>query len=144
MTTTKILARDCTVEIETAVVDTFVEIGGLNSISFDRRKNRTDTGDFNSGGIEEHLPTETGKSVTAEGSYLTTLTTGVRDAGQARAELLSDLVGPAGMSRARVTDSEGDGFKGLASFDAGPTGGGKNDMHGWRCEITFSGPLTVV
>jgi hypothetical protein len=145
MALTKVLARDWSVEIETATPSTWVEVGGLTTLGFDQDKTDADTGDFQSGGWAGHMPVERGWSVSCEGHYLVdpTPTPNTRDPGQARAEELSALVGPAAMARVRITDPYLDTYVGVASYQARPTVGGKNDIAGWTCDISGDDALAT-
>lgn len=141
----KILAREFIFEIETAVADTWVEIGGINSFSPDRSKDDADTTDFNSGGWAQHLPAQRGLSVTLDGFFLED-DAGVRDAGQARVEEVAQIVGHTGLVGFRITSPATAGnnqISGEASFNYGGPGGGNNDAASWSAEAVFNGEPTI-
>ena len=95
MATTKIPARDFTIEIDTAYPGTpaWTAIGGLNSLTPSPSTNRADTTDFDSNGVAEHLVMERGLEFTIAGHHLEDALTGDRDPGQAAVETLARAVG---------------------------------------------------
>ena len=137
----KVLAREWVFEIESATPDTWIEIGGINSMAPDRSKDDADVTDFNSGGWSEHLPAQRGLSVTLDGFYLED-DAGARDLGQARVEEVAQIVGHAGLVGFRMTSPASAGnrrISGEASFNYGGPGGNNNDGASWSAEATFSG-----
>lgn len=140
MVARKMLAREFTIEVETAVADTFVAIGGL--ITWGQSPGKVDavTTDFDSAGNAEHMPAERSLQLTFEGRYLEDSADGARDAGQERVETLADDVGPlAATSRMRVTSAGGNIKTYTGSFEVTGPGGGSNDASGWSFTLTRSG-----
>ena len=104
MATTKIPARDFTIEIDTAYPGTpaWTAIGGLNSLTPSPSTNRADTTDFDSNGVAEHLVMKRGLEFTIAGHHLEDALTGDRDPGQAAVETLARAVGLAALGSFRV------------------------------------------
>lgn len=147
----KRLARGFVVEIESAVANTWVQIGGLRNIDVGSSKNDADTTDFNSNGNEEHVPASRGKSLTIEAIFMEhdavqagppAVAIGDRDPGQARCEVLDALVGDAGLANVRYKTPSLKTKTFLASVDVSGPGGGNNDPAAWRCAFTRSGATT--
>ena len=141
----KIIAREFTWEVESATPGTWIPIGGLTTFSRSPSKTDTDTMDFDDDGIEAHLVGSRGAAYTLEGHYLedTVTTPGARDAGQARCEVIGQLVGAASINGFRFTTPGAT----VVTFDGscnvtGP-GGGSNDAASWSCNIMRSGVETV-
>lgn len=146
MAKVKTPARQWSFEVESAVANTWVEVGGIVSIGWDRTKTEEDTADFQTDGWAESMVLERGRSFSLEGRYLTDVTTGAtlgdRDAGQLRMETLSALIGPAAEGRVRITDPAGDTYIHRATMDAGPTIGNKGAISGWSASVTVQGAPT--
>lgn len=144
MATTKIPARDFTIEIDAGSPGppAFIPIGGLNSLTPSPSTNRSDTTDFDSNGQAEHMVMERGLEFTISGHHLEDALTGARDPGQAAVETLARAVGLAALGSFRVTSPGGnvDSFTGSAEVTT--AGGGHNDPAAWSAKITISGAVT--
>lgn len=143
MAVRKVLAREFTVEVETDTPGSYVAIGGLRTIGFDRGKTDADTTDFDSEGHASHFVAERNRSVTLEGHHLEDSEYGTRDAGQARVEAFMDLVGPASVATFRITSPGGN----VQQFDAtvavsGAPAGGHNDPTTWSATLNVTGAVT--
>lgn len=144
MAVKKVLARGWKFEVDDGQGGGgFVEIKGINSFTPSPTKTDADTTDFQSMGIEEHLPAARGFSVTLDGFYLEDPSDGTRDSGQARAEALSDEVGVDGIAPFRMTSPGGTTYTFNASFNVTIGGGGNNDASGWSVEVTRSGAVST-
>lgn len=146
MAEVKTPARHWGIEVESATAGTWIEVGGLTSVGWDRSVSAEDTGDFQSDGWSEDMVLERGRSMSLEGRYLTDITSGLtlgdRDPGQLRIEALSDVIGPAAEGRVRITDPAGDVWTQRAHFNGGPTIGDKGAISGWSAEISLQGAPT--
>lgn len=143
MAVTKILARNWEFYVEDATPGQFIPIKGVESFTVNPTKTDADTGDFDSEGFAEHLPAERAASITLNGRFLIDRQTGARDPGQERCEELSEKVDIEGLAKFRMIPKNAqEGIEFTASFNAGPTGGGRNDTTGWTCEVTRSGKPT--
>lgn len=146
MAKVKVLARDWKVEIQkpNALEETYVEINGINSITFGSSKNDADTTSFDNGGVNTHIVASRGYSLSVEGMYLVDVNTGERDEGQQLTEDLADQIGPASIGGFRVTDPAGNVRKFMASVNVGDVGGGNDDPTSWGAECTISGkPINI-
>lgn len=141
MAKTKFLARDLTIEVEDPDLsgETFIPIGGLNSLTHSPSTTRADTTDFDSNGHEEHLVAQRGESWTLAGYYIEDVVTGEKDAGQARCEALGLVGSLASMGRFRVTSPGGNTITFDGSCEVTLHGGGTNDAAAWQCVVTVSG-----
>lgn len=143
MAVTKILARSWDFYVEDKDSGDFVPIKGINSFTINPTKTDADVGDFDSEGMAEHLPAERAVSITLQGVFLIDRATGDRDPGQQLCEELSEKVDIDGLAKFRfIPKTATEGWEFLASFSAGPTGGGRNDGTGWQCEVTRTGKTT--
>lgn len=138
MAKTKFLARDLTIEVDNGS-GTFLPIGGLNSLTHSPSTTRADTTDFDSNGHEEHLVAQRGESWTLAGFYIEDVTTGAKDAGQARCEALGLVGSLASMGRFRVTSPGGNEITFAGSTEVTLHGGGTNDAAAWQAVVTVSG-----
>ena len=144
MATTKIPARDFTIEIDTAYPGTpaFIAIGGLNSLTPSPSTNRADTTDFDSNGVAEHLVMERGLEFTIAGTTSKTPSPATATRARPRSRRspgrsASPPRGPSG-SRARAATST----RFLASAEVTTAGGGHNDPAAWSAKLTVSGAVT--
>jgi hypothetical protein len=144
MATTKIPARDFTIEIDSAYPGTpaWTPIGGLNSLTPSPSTNRADVTDFDSNGAAEHLVMERGLEFTIAGHHLEDALTGDRDPGQVAVETLARAVGLAALGSFRVTSPGGNVDSFLASAEVTTAGGGHNDPAAWSAKLTISGSVT--
>lgn len=142
----KTLIRQWTVSINTGtlLVPVWTEVAGIDNVAPTRSKANADTGDFSSGGWDEHLPAGRGRSLTCSGHYKEDPATGARDAGQAACEALADEIGPDGVGQFRFESPGGNGFTCKASADITGPGGGKNDAASWGVVVDMTGPPTAL
>lgn len=145
MAVEKVNARDWVVEINTGTValPTWVQIGGLNSISIGRNDEEADTTDFDSDGIEEHQVMQRGKTLGLEGFFEEDPATKARDAGQQAVEDHADLVGIASLKQYRFASPGGTRKVALFSAKIGTVGGGNNAKTSWGVELKRSGAEAV-
>lgn len=148
MAVAKVLARDFTWEIDDGLgTSTFVEIGGLTSVSPSPTKNDADTTDFDSDGWLEHMVASRGLSFSLEGHYLEDTSDGSRDPGQERVEAVAQLVGADSVVPFQITTPGGTVISCNVSCDASPFGasggGGNDDPASWSATINVSGKPTV-
>lgn len=148
MAVTKFLARDLAIAISTApgvdtipgtADDTWVDIGGLNSLTHAPSTSRADTSSFDSNGRDEHLIASRGETWTLAGFALEDVANGTRDAGQEAAEALGKLVGPAGLGYFKITSPGGNTIIFQASVETTLHGGGHNDAAAWQAVLTVNG-----
>ena len=140
MAVTKVNARDWTVEVRDAGDTTWVEVGGLNTITFGREAAEVDTTDNDSAGADEHEVMSRGKTITIEGRFLEDTSNGTRDTGQARVETLADAVGASSLGKFRFTSPGGTAETwATASVQLGDVGGGHTDKTSWAATIKRSG-----
>lgn len=143
MAAEKFLARDHTIEVSSDAGVTWIEAGGVNSVSFEKGKNSADTTDFNSGGNPEHIPASRPKSGSFEGFKMEDPATGALDAGQQIIETAADAVGASGLIHLRITRPSGVGFSCKVSVGTS-FGGGNDDPTSWSAPFEVSGALTPV
>lgn len=146
MALTKHLARGFVFEVESAVANTWIQIGGVNSFEVGRDKESADTTDFASAGNAEHLPAQRSGALTVEGFFLEDLVSapaGARDPGQERCEVLSDLVGVGGVGRARYKTPANKIKHFSCSVNVTGPGGSNNDAASWSAEFERSGAVTT-
>mgnify|MGYP001191700210 CR=1 FL=1 len=148
MAITKVLARHWTVEVQTGEDATtgdpiWTRVNGLTSIGFSSSKNDADTTDFDSEGVQTHLPASRGYELTLEGQMLEDQDTGERDEGQQFLEELSYKIGPDGLGNFRLTSPGGNmrEFQGSVNIE-GPSGG-NDDPTAWNVTVRVSGKPTV-
>jgi hypothetical protein len=148
MAITKYLARDLTIAISTAAGvdtlpgtedDTWLDIGGLNTLTHAPSTAKADTTSFDSNGRDEHLPASRGETWTLAGFALEDVANGDRDAGQAAVEALGKLVGPAGLGYFKVTSPGGNIIIFQASAEVTLSGGGHNDAAAWQAVVQVNG-----
>jgi hypothetical protein len=144
MAVTKFLARDLVFEVETAVADTFIAVGGIESLQHSPSTNRADSADFDSNGRSEHLVVERGDTWALDGFALEDVANGDKDAGQARMELLAKSMGLTAHGRYRITSPGGNSitFQGSVEVTGGGIGGGAhNDISKWAASVEVSGDI---
>lgn len=139
MTATKFLARDLTIEVEDETPDSWLTIGGLNSLTHSPSTARADTTGFDSNGRDEHIVASRGESWTLAGFAIEDVATGERDAGQLRVEALGRARGLGALGRFRVTSPGGSTLVFEASAEVTLHGGGHNDAAAWQAAIQVSG-----
>lgn len=138
MAVTKFLARDLTIEIETAP-DTFTPIGGLNTLTHSPTSTDAETTDFDSAGRAEHMKAERGESWALAGFSLEDVGAGTRNPGQAAVEALALLLGPDSLGTFRITSPGGNIATFSASAEVTLAGGGNNDAAAWAATLRVSG-----
>lgn len=142
--TNKIPAKDWTVEIDDGLgTGTFVEIHGLDTLTFEPSSNRTDTTNNDSEGNDEGYISNRGLAITAEGDYIEDVGDGSRDPGQERAEELGGANGETGAASIvpfRLTSPGGTTYTFDVTVDmAFSSGGGYQDNAGWSATFTKTG-----
>ena len=154
MAATKYAARDCEFEIEdylnpgvwTDLPTGEVGEGGITTFSKGFEYEAADTTNFGSNGDAESQTMQVGKTIELEGFELKDLATGVLNAGQALVALQADRKGAASLTGFRFA-APGDTVWTVwakARFELGESGGGNNDMVGWKVKVTRSGATTTV
>lgn len=140
MATTKFLARDITIEIESGT--TFMAIGGIESLTHSPSSETADTTDFDSGGRAEHFVAQRGDEWTLAGFALEDVDTGAQDPGQQAVEELARAVGPtASLGTFRLTSPGGNTLTFDASAEVTLPGGAHNDSAAWSAKLTVSGEI---
>lgn len=147
MALSKVLAKEFTWEIDDGTdTSTFVEIGGLNSVSLSPSKNDADTTTFDEDWVS-HLVSTRGLEVALEGLYMEDASTGDRDAGQEQVEAAIAEVGSASIVPFQVTSPGGTVIAFNASVNGEPFGmgggGGNDDATSFSYTLTVSGKPTV-
>ena len=145
MAISEVLAKEFTYEIDDGTeIGTFVEIGGLNSVSPSSSKNDADVTTYADNWVR-HLVASRGLELTLGGIYLEDPSTGDRDAGQEQMEVAATKFGSASLVPFQITTPGG----AIVSFDASVnatgvgTGGGNEDPAGFSYTVTVSGKPTV-
>ena len=139
MATTKYLARDLTIEVESDTPDVFLHIGGLNTLTHSPSTSRADTTDFDSNGHDEHLVASRGETWTLAGFSIEDVATGDRDEGQEQVEAIGKLIGLGGLGNFRITSPGGNVILFEASAEVTLAGGGHNDAAAWQAVLTVNG-----
>lgn len=140
MAVTKFLARDLTIEIEDPDdVGSFVNVGGVHSLTHSPSTAKANTSDFNSNGRSEHLVAERGETWTIAGFALEDVATGQQDEGQQLCEQLGRERGPASIGVFRITSPGGNAIVFDASVEVTIHGGGNNDAAAWQAVIEVTG-----
>lgn len=147
MALSKVLAKEFTWEIDDGTdTDTYVEIGGLNSVSLSPTKNDADTTTFSEDWVS-HLVSTRGLEVTLEGLYMEDSATGDRDAGQEQVEAAIAEVGSASIKSFQAVTPGGTTITFDASVNGEPFGmgggGGNDDATSFSYTLTVSGKPTV-
>jgi hypothetical protein len=137
----KVLARHILIEVETASPATYVQVKGLNSVTFSPTLNRTDTSDFDDNGNNAHLPVSKGMQITLDGFRMEDESGGDRDPGQERVEELAESLGNAGLGKYRLTSPGGEVWTFEASAQVTPMGGGNDDASVWQAVVEVSGAI---
>jgi hypothetical protein len=134
----KVLARGWKFEVESTTPGTYLEVKGLQQIEFSGDDSLSDTTDFNSNGWAEHMVAERKSSVSVEALYLEDPSTGSRDPGQARVEVIAGLIGNNSLGKFRLT-SPGGTIKNFSASAKLSTGGSRNDPTNWKASFEVSG-----
>lgn len=142
MAATKFLARDLTIEVESETPNSWLAIGGLNTLTHSPSKTDADTTDFDSNGYEEHMVAQRGGSWTLAGFALEDVATGERDPGQVRCEQIARARGLSSLVRFRLTSIGNNRIVFYASVDVTLPGGGNNDAASWQAVVKMSGEPT--
>ena len=140
MGTTKFLARDLTIAVEDPETpDSYITIGGLNSLTHAPSTSRADTTDFNSNGRDEHIVASRGESWTLAGFAIEDVETGDRDPGQLIVEALGRARGLGATGSFQVISPGGNTITFDASAEVTLHGGGHNDAAAWQAAIQVTG-----
>lgn len=143
----RVPARDIIVQVESLTPGSWLGIGGLNNVVMNPGENeeKTETTEYASGGAYEELVMQRGKSMALEGNIKKDHITGVQNTGQARCEAIAEGVVYASLGSIRFRHPADTVWKvwAEATFSLGEQGGGNNDLTGWSCSITRSGPSTT-
>ncbi len=140
MAVTKVLARSWKKQILDG--GNYLEIKGVNAISFSTTKQETDTTDFESAGWGEYLVAARGNTVTLEGFWLEDESDGTRDPGQAGVEASALLFGASGLSQYRLTSPGGNVMTFYASAEVEGPGGDHNAAASWKATLHVHGQIT--
>lgn len=146
MAKVKVLSRDIIVKINvgTAELEDFVEIKGLNSVTFSSSKNDADTTTFDEGGWGSHIVANRSRSASIEGFYLVDPETSERDPGQAAVDALNEKIGPDSLGEFRIEFPGGTSKTFKASVNLSDLGGGNDDPMPWGAELTVSGEVITI
>lgn len=141
---TKINARDWTFEISDGAAEDpeLIQIAGINSMTLGRESEERVTTDFDSDGQRESMPMERHRTFQIEGDVIEDSDTGALEPGQARLEVLADLVGPDGLTELVVTSPGGTTFTQQVWVEPGDQSGGTNDGTGFSYTFVRSGKTT--
>lgn len=147
MVMVKVNARDTIVQVAEADGTTWTEISNVNTIGINPGENEetADTTTMESEGAYEEEVMQRGNSLTLEGMQTKDRTTGAKDPGQARCDVLGTSVGYDSLGKIRfrhVMDANWEVWN--ATFKPGEQGGGHNDKSAWSVVVTRSGPSTSV
>jgi len=141
MARTKFLARDLTIEVQTAV-DTWTPIGGLNTLTHSPSTERADTTGFDENGRPTHLVAQRGDSWELAGFALVDVESGEKDPGQEYIETSAQEMGLAAEETYRITDPGGNALQFAATAELTRPGGGHNDAASWAASIEMTGEPT--
>lgn len=140
MAVTKFLARDLTIEVEDPdSPGSFVNVGGVHSLTHSPSTSKANTSDFNSNGRAEHIVAERGESWTVAGFALEDVETGQKDQGQDLVETLGRQRGPASIGNFRITSPGGNAIVFAASAEVTIHGGATNDAAAWQAVLEVTG-----
>lgn len=138
MASTKFLARDLTIEVETAP-DVWTAIGGLNTLTHSPSTERADTTGFDENGRPTHLVAQRGDSWALAGFAMEDVVTGAKDAGQEYIEASAREMATAAEEEYRITDPGGNRIRFTATAEVTLHGGGHNDAAAWACNLEITG-----
>ena len=144
MAVVKVLASGWKIEVgDGAATEVFVQVKGLNTLTFGASKTDADGTTFDSLGWTEHSVASRSRTLSAEGFFLEDQATKARDPGQTRIEAVGELIGEDSLANFKLTSPAGSikTFKG--SVNVGDVGGGNEDNTTWGFEITVSGKVTT-
>ena len=144
MAKVKVISRDIVVKINggTSEVPDWVEIKGLNSVTFSSSKNDADTTTFDEGGWGSHIVANRSRSASIEGLYLVDVETGDRDEGQALVDEYNNKIGPDSLAEFKIEFPGKLAKRFKASVNVSDIGGGNDDPMPWGAELTVSGKVT--
>ncbi len=142
----KVLAREYFESLEIKdpeQTETWVQIGGLSSLSVSYDSNQTEVTDFDSEGFSENLTTERSFSIEAEGFRLVDPETGDVDPGQKIVDDYAETVGYASIADVRVNLIGGSTLEMRCSIEPGNQGGGVNDAASWGATFNSFGKPSI-
>lgn len=139
MPAVKVLARGWFLEAQDPDSLAWVEVKGINSLTFDGSKNDADTTTFDNEGWNTHLVASRGRTIGLEGFYLEDPVTKGRDPGQELVDSINDQIGYESLGNFRLTSPSGTVRTFVASANVSGIGGGNDDPTGWGVELTVSG-----
>lgn len=146
MTIDPVLARDFALDINTGTdaAPVWTPVGGITNISPGQDSQKTDDGDFDSGGRARHSVVERSDTFQVDMLYKED-DTGTRDAGQQAILDVARLYGAAAKVPFRYVFPSGtEGVEFKASVDLPYPGGGKTDNAAWQATLTVDGDITEV
>jgi hypothetical protein len=145
MAVTEIPAQDFTFDLNTGttVSPNWVNIVGINTMSFAPVTNRADTRHFGDGGWLKHWVASRGMTMTLGGLRQEDPDTGDRDPGQEAVEAWALLMGPASIKQFRFTTPGANVATFNASAEITPAGGGNDDPATWQVVVTVDGPVVL-
>lgn len=143
-----VLARYLVIEVAASTPDTWIELGFLNSVSYNPadREEFTDITVYKDKGRPRQRKTQQSESLTCEGLKGRDGQTFVSDPGQLRVETLAKALGNAGVGKVRWRDADDVDTWELwpeATFSLGEQSGGNNDPRSWGCTIFLDGEATT-
>lgn len=141
MALVKVPARDWTIEVENAAGDTWIEVKGLQTLTFSGESEQLDETDMDSGGWAENMIIERARSVTLEGDYKEDTADGSRDPGQDRVDTLMNEMGQASKGNYKLTSPGGTVREFAATASMGDVGGGRNEKTSWGATLNVSGQI---
>lgn len=144
MAKVKVISRDIVVKVNngTEEIPEWVEIKGLNSVTFSSSKNDADTTTFDEGGWGSHIVANRSRSASIEGLYLVDPETGERDEGQGIVDTYNEKIGPESLAEFRIEFPGKLAKRFKASVNLSDLGGGNDDPMPWGAELTVSGKVT--
>lgn len=138
MAAIKVLARGWKVEIKNNSSQ-WIQVLGINSLTFDGDKSDADTTTFDDEGKNTHLVASRSKKLSMEGFFLEDSSNGARDPGQELVDSLGDSIGVDSLGDFKLTSPAGIVREFRASANVSGVGGGNDDPTGWTAELTVSG-----
>ncbi len=136
----KVLARDIKVYVK--LVDEWIKINELESVTFSSGKSDEDTTTFDNQGWESHIVASRTRGCNLEGKYYVNPSTGERDLGQATVDGIGESVGLDSLGDFKIVFPGNTSKQFKASVNLADVGGGNNDALSWGAELTVSGQVT--
>jgi len=138
---TAIPARNWTIEVENSAGDSFIEIDGLQTMTWSHSDEQLDTTNMNSNGKAENMIIERSQAVSLEGDWMEDPDDGSRDPGQERVETLGNEVGLSSIGTMKLTSPGGTIYEFDATVSLGEALGGRNEKSSWAATFNISGSV---